>query len=202
MNQLPQTEVQQYREQAVVLSKAIAVVDQSSFDRGIDLIRRCKEHYELVGYKFKPILDPLKEALTNANKLVAELVDNVKLTEKQQRLICTSWMDQERKRQEAEQLAALEAQKEQEPFMAIFDAPPEPVKQVVTSSNGGSLKKKPWDVRIDDENALWEATLKDPPLRAYWTPNLGALKAKAKSDTTRFSIPGCTAFQGSTLAVK
>lgn len=202
LNNLIPDVTEQQQELAVIRSNFADIQTKEDHDRAVDGIRQAKAFVDRVADFFEPFEKPLKEALEALRSRKKALIDPAEIYQKEYRQRCAVWQAEEIKRlKEAEQAAIQASKAEVMPWEE--PAPPPALVSTTAASNGATLRKKPWDVRITDEDKLWEATLANPSLyRQYWTPNMPVLKAKAKQQMKMFAVAGCEAFRESTLVVK
>lgn len=193
---IPQEEqIAKQQELAEIRQSFVQIADKESHDFAVSSILKADNFVKNVKNWFSKFENPLKEALDNLREEKKKLIEPAELFIKEQRKLCLEWQETEERRLEKEKKEAIDNLMPWEDMEAVLEP-------VSTSSGGASLRKLPWDVRVESEDALWEAAVKDPKYRAFFAVDLKALKAKAQSQKEAFNIPGCVAFQGKTLQIK
>lgn len=194
---LPSTKEQE-QQLATIQSNYIDVVDRESHDTAIENIKAAAEFTDGVKVFFAPFEKPFKDAMAAMETQKKSLIDPAVEYQREHRLRCKNWQIKELEAAEKTRLEALERARNAAPWEEASEVP-EPAN---VSPSGAGLRNKPWQVKIDDEDALWQAAIKDRRYREYWVVDIKALTAKARSQQEAFNVPGVSIFREKTLSIR
>lgn len=177
MNQLqpPETKGQEVALQKIV-SNIVTVTDSSTHDLGISLVTAAETLVKGVKSIFKPVEDAIKAQKERLITPASEFI-------KEQRSRCLAW-----------QLDQDAAKKPDSPEFDPFAETEAPM--------AASTRYKAWEVRVSNEDKLWNAAVENPSLRKYWTPDLKALTDKVRQMDGMIEIPGVDNIREKTLVKK
>lgn len=169
------------------------------FELAIQFIREVGDIKAAIDGYCNPHIKALQDAIDEIKAQRKPLTDRIDAFVKDRRAKAAAWQSQED--------ARLSAESEQNAIKAIewtpFDGTPKPEVTEVIKNKEASLRKLPWSAEVEDENELWGASMEEPEKYSrFWLVNLKELKEEARQKGPKFNIPGCRAFQGTTLAIK
>ena len=187
-------------ELSTIQARSVQVTDQLSHDSAVEGIRQASYFIKKVESFFEPFEKPLRQALEGLRSRKKNLIDPADQYITDNRKKCAAWQADEIKRLKEERARQLEEINNAAPWEEVNVPAPVPV--TLSGNSGAVIRNKPWQARVVNEDALWEAAVKDPRYRAFFTIDTKALNAKARSQQAAFNVPGCEAFQEQTLVVK
>ena len=164
------------------------------------------EAYQAIQSKFKEGDEPLEMAERTLKHAIRVWDDEqTRIEQERQR---KAQEEAERHADEERLQAAIVAEQSgatQQEVEAIVDSPvavvAEPVPPAYQRTSGISTRRT-WKCKVNDLHALVKAAAKDKSLLPYLLANEKALNARASADQSTMNIPGCLAYQESSITAR
>jgi hypothetical protein len=195
---VPNTVLEEAEISVFLRHNPIKASTQQEYELLLSAVKKAKELKENIEAIFQPGIDKLNSSLDCHVYNKDVLLERLDGFEKSARAELKKFLEEQEKKNAEARKASLLAAINGEEYVSEEDI----------QTDGAGLRNKPWNVRVDSFDVLWNAiveSIKTGDTDKYkWTltPDLKALKAMARAKGELFNIPGCTAFREKTINIK